>query len=238
MRKIRKQESSPGCLREFIEIQQQSGPPVVNLCYPEFKNPGKRQLLELLIQEQYGICGYTGAPVDERIESLQIPNTVAAYSNHIEHLKCQKVCRAELIEAGLEYGCDLCDDLEYQNMISALEVRGVKQEHFGAVYKGDNELCVWPTHEGCEERFRFHEADGRASGLDTGASAAVDVLHLNHDTLKGWRKAAIDGFLDPEVVVTREDLEAVVHAVETPENDKLPEFSFVIASVARQYLEI
>ncbi|RBP52900.1 hypothetical protein [Arenicella xantha] len=237
MRRIEKQAGTPDCLSEFIELQLQSGPPVVNLCYPEFKNPGKKQLHELLTREQFGICGYTGAPIDERIENLQVPRPKIAYSNHIEHLKCQEACKAELDAAGLEYGCDLCDDLAYHNMIAALEVRGVKEEHFGAVYKADNELRIWPTQDGCEERFRFHEVDGGVSALDPDAKHAVEVLHLNHDTLKGWRKAALDSFLDPEVIVTREDFERVVQAVEQSSNDKLPEFSFVIASVAKQYLE-
>ncbi len=123
-------------------------------------------------------------------------------------------------------------------MIAALEVRGVKEEHFGAVFKDDNLLPVWPTHEGCEQRFRFHEADGGVRGLDPDAVESVNVLNLNHDTLKGWRKAAVDSFLNSEVIVTREDFEDVLRVVENPRGDKLPEFSFVIASIVKQYLQI
>lgn len=237
MRKIEKQAYMPECLREFIELQQETGPPIVNLSYPNFQNPRKRQLQDFLTQEQFGICGYTGAPLDERIVNLDGPRSEIAYTNHIEHLKCQEACKAELEAAGGEYGCDLCEDLAYHNMIAALEIRGMEEEHFGAVYKRNNELRIWPTHDGCEERFLFQEADGAVSGLDPDAASSVGVLHLNHDTLKGWRKAAIDSFLDPEVISTRDDLEAVLRVVEGPTDGKLPEFSFAIASVARQYLQ-
>lgn len=238
MRRIVKQADEPECLSEFVKLQSESGPPVVNLCFPEFKNPRKQQLQEVLTHEQFGVCGYTGAPVDERIENLQTQRIQVCYSNHIEHLKCQEKCRTDLEAEGGEYGCDLCDDLAYDNLIAALEIRGVKEEHFGAVYKANNELPIWPTHDGCEERFRFQEVDGGVNGVDFDAENSIKVLHLNHDTLKGWRKAAIDSFLDPDVISTRDDFEAVLNAVENPSNQKLPEFCFAIASVARQYLQV
>jgi len=236
MRKIDKQPETPRCLAEFIELQQQIGPPVINLCYSCFQNPGHRELLHILTEEQFGICGYTGAPIDERVGNLVSQHNGIAYSNHIEHQKCQETCKAELEDQGLEHGCDLGDDLCYFNMIAALEIRGAEEEHFGAVYKGNNELQIWPTHDGCESRFRFLEGDGSVEGLDSDAQSSVEVLRLNHDTLKGWRKTAIDIFLDPQVVSTREDFEAVLSAVDSPKDGRLPEFSFSIASVARQYL--
>jgi len=236
MRKINKQTQTPQCLVEFIELQQQTGPPVVNLCYSCFQNPRHRELLRILTEEQFGICGYTGAPVDARIGKLP-PQDGVAYSNHIEHLKCQETCKAELEAQGLEHGRDLGEDLSYFNMIAALEIRGAEEEQFGAVYKANEELRVWPIHDGCESQFRFLEGDGSVEGLDSDAQESVKVLKLNHDTLKGWRKAAIDTFLDPAVVCTREDFEAVLSAVDTPKDGCLPEFAFCIASVARQYLQ-
>lgn len=237
MRKIIKQAETPECLAEFIKITREGEDPVVNLCYDEFKNPRKKKLLEILTDEQFGLCGYTGAPVDKRIINLQLPAEGVLLSNHIEHLKCQETCKAELADLGLIHGRDLCDDLSYFNMISALEIRGSADERFGAVFKDNNELAIWPTHDGCESRFRFREVDGEVEGLDEEAVSSIGVLKLNHDTLVGWRKAAIDTFLDPAVVSTREDFEAVLDAVDSPRNGRLPEFSFSIASVARQYLQ-
>lgn len=234
MRKIEKKSEVPECLRKFIEAQQ-SVSPVVNLCYKEF--PRKRSLLDELTKEQFGLCGYTGVPIDERIGTLVARLECVSYSNHIEHLKCQDSCKAELDTCGLEYGCCLGDDLAYGNMIAALEVRGVKDEHFGAVYKDNHNLPLWPTRDGCEARFEFREGDGSVRGLDLDAHTSVEVLYLNHETLKGWRKGAIDSFLDPNVISTREDMEAVLRAVNNPVDGKLPEFSFVIASIAKQYLK-
>ena len=227
MRKIEKQPDAPECLSGFVEIQLQSGPPVVNLWYRSFQKPRKPEFLKILTDEQFGLCGYTGAPVDERIGDLTLGETGIKISNHIEHLKCQEQCRKELEEQGMVYGCDLGDDLSYFNMIAALEIRGAEDEQFGAVFKDNNHLPVWPTHDGCEARFRFRESDGGVEGLDAEAITSVDVLRLNHDTLMGWRRAAIDTFLDPAVVISREDFEAVLAAVETPRVGDSQSFRFL-----------
>jgi hypothetical protein len=72
--------------------------------------------------------------------------------------------------------------------------------------------------------------------LNEDAEQSIDVLHLDHDTLKGWRKSAVDVWLDPEVIQTRKDFEEVAQAMEEPVEGKLPEYAFVIGSIAREYL--
>lgn len=233
MRRIIKSQT-PDCLQTFIDEQLAIKPKPVNLTYQCF--PKKRDLLAILTAEQFGLCGYTGAPVDERISTLESPSGQATFRSHIEHLKSQATCRLEVTESGGEYGSDLCDDLNYMNMIAALEVRGAESEHFGAVKKRDRVLPVLPIQEKCDECFRFREADGGIEGLTEAAKQSIDVLQLDHDTLKGWRKSAIDVWLDTEVIQTREDFEKVAQALEAPVEGKLPEFAFVIAAIAREYL--
>jgi hypothetical protein len=232
MRRIVKNQT-PKCLQTFIEGQLAIEPPV-NLTYRDF--PEKAALLAIFTAEQFGLCGYTGAPVDKRISYLTSPSGQATFRNHIEHLKCQAKCRQELADSGLEPGRDLGEDLSYVNMIAAIEVRGTESEHFGAVKKKDLALTVLPTQENCDECFKFREADGGIEGVNEDAIQSIAVLGLDHDTLKGWRISAIEAWLDPEVIQTRDDFENVVQAMERPIDGKLPEFAFVIESIAREYL--
>ncbi|CAB3730357.1 Uncharacterised protein [Achromobacter insolitus] len=233
MRRIVKNQT-PECLQTFIDGQLAIDPEPVNVTYRCF--PKKVELLAILTAEQFGLCGYTGVAVDERISALKNYSEQVTFGNHIEHLKSQTACRQELVDWGGEYGRDLCDDLSYVNMIAAVEVRGAEREHFGAVKKKALALSVLPTQEACGEYFKFRESDGGIEGMNDAAKQSITVLELNHDTLKGWRKAAIDAWLDPDVVQTREDFEKVAQAIEEPANGKLPEFAFVIGSIAKNYL--
>ncbi|MBU2642546.1 MAG: hypothetical protein KJ889_12150 [Gammaproteobacteria bacterium] len=233
MRSIAKSQT-PNCLQTFIDGQLAIQPEPVNLTYKDFR--AKADLLAILTAEQFGLCGYTGAPVDKRISNFKSPTGPATFRNHIEHLKCQATCKKELADCGGEFGRDLCDDLNYFNMIAAVEVRGAENERFGAVAKKDLPLLVLPTQEKCDEYFKFREVDGGIESWNKDAAQSISVLRLDHDTLIGWRKAAIDVWLDPEVIQTRQDLEEVAQAMEQPVEGRLPEFAFVIGSITKEYL--
>ncbi|PJJ96217.1 hypothetical protein CO611_09960 [Lysobacteraceae bacterium NML03-0222] len=233
MKRINK-NNTPDCIQSFIDRQLSIEPEPVNLTYRDF--PRKSELRDTLTREQYGICGYTGAPVDDRISKLQSNSSSVSFKNHIEHLKCQKICRIEIEAQGKEFGRVVADDLNYQNMIVALEVCGAAVERFGAVVKADQELPVLPTMEGCEKHFVFREADGSVEGADESGISSVAVLKLDHETLKGWRLSALSVWLDPDVIQTREDFIEVIQAVTTPVDERLPEFAYVIESVARSHI--
>jgi hypothetical protein len=226
----------PDCLQVFIAGQLAIEPEPVNLSYDDFR--AKPELLAILTAEQFGLCGYTGAPIDEsRISKLKAPSEKPAFKNHIEHLKCQSVCKKELLEAGQVFGRDFCQDLDYANMIAALEVRGAENEQFGAVIKADHLLPVLPIDAKCEKRFRYRENDAVVDGVDDDAKHSVGLLKLNHETLKGWRLSAIETWLAPDAFQTKEDLEKIISAVTMPKNGTLPEFAFVIEAVARSYID-
>lgn len=233
MKRITKGQA-PDCLQTFIDTQLAIDPEPVNLTYRNF--PRKADLRAILTEEQFGLCGYTGAPVDDRISQLTSANDEASFSNHIEHLKCQQRCREELEASGGEYGRDIGQDLDYQNLIAALEVRGAEAEHFGAVAKANQLLPVLPTQEGCGERFVFREGDGTVDGLDDNANTSIAVLALNHDTLKAWRSSAIAAWLDPSIVQTVNDFQDVLRAMTEPRHHRLPEYAFVIESIMKRYL--
>lgn len=219
MRKIEK-GTSPDCLNRWIELQR---PAEVNLTYGNFRD--KPALLSILINEQFALCGYTGLRVEPT-------------NSHIEHVKPQTACTAELEATGGKVGRDLCDDLNYYNMIAAITVNGAKP--FGASAKGgwyDPARFVSPLDEGCDERFAFDllgGVDARATN-DDAANKTIDVLKLRHPTLVDARRGTLEAFF-PTEMITRDYLEGVANRVDEPVEGELPEFSFVIKLVAEDLL--
>lgn len=226
----------PAYLQEFIDAQLAIDPEPINVTYRSFRE--KDRLLGDLTSEQHGLCGYTGAPIDaDRISHLSSASGDTVFKNHIEHLKSQAKCKQELQDSGKVVGKDLGDDLNYSNMIAALGMTGAESEHFGAEIKKNVALPVLPTQADCANHFEFQEVDGSVNGLTEEGRESIEVLQLDHSTLNGWRRSAIEAWFDPDVVQTREDFEEVIRAVENPVNGRLSEFSFVISAIARGYLE-
>ena len=102
MRYIRKPATPPPAIAAFLAVQIPIG---VNLDY-EHGFTRKPELRQELVEEQYGLCGYTGAPVDERVSKLgnhafaMKPGHRVVFSAHIEHLKPQSICQRELESQG------------------------------------------------------------------------------------------------------------------------------------------
>ena len=107
---------------------------------------------------------------------------------------------------------------------------------FGAVIKKNKSLPVLPTSFKCHKHFSYRQ-DGGVDGRTEAGSAAISILKLDHPTLCGWRQNAIDVWLDEEILQSREDLVAVISAIQTVVDERLPEFSFVIEAIALCYLE-
>jgi hypothetical protein len=226
----------PACLQDWVDVQL-AMEEVINVTYAQF--PSKKQLLGELTDEQFGLCGYTGAPIDEvRVSSLKISTaSPASFGNLIEHLKSQAACKQEVRSAGLTHGRVLADDLNYYNMIAALKVEGSKGEQFGAVIKEDKILPVLPTDSECHDHFSYRE-DGGIDGRTEAGSEAISILRLDHQTLCGWRVSAIEVWLDDDILQSREDITEVIEAVRKATDGKLPEFSFIIEAVASGYLDV
>src|SRR5271157_3078266 len=231
MRYMVKSADPPASIREWLVVQLPVG---LNLDYPSFND--KPALRRELIAEQYGLCAYTGTPIDERLVGYRDANLV--FQGHIEHVKPRSVCRAELIARGGNYGRDLCEDMDHRNLVAALEVKRnppARSEIFGAAAHGEEVLPVTPLQPGCEERFQFDE-NGGIHGLDEPARTTIGLLKLDHATLITWRRGAIAGFFPPDLVLTRVEIERLVEQLAQPTVGRLPEFSFCIRSYARSLL--
>ncbi|MEZ5385463.1 MAG: hypothetical protein R3F13_08110 [Prosthecobacter sp.] len=243
MRWIQKQAGQPSCITEFVcnQMAARGDWQQFRVDYPAFTRG--RNLLQLLMEEQHGLCAYTGAGIDVgRLPGHRPRNQVPPrhdywFKAHIEHLKSQRQCREEHESAGKVVGRDVGEDMDYRNMVAAIEVAGTTAEHFGASVRGDQPLSVIPTRQECEEAFYFFE-DGQVRGKHQDAEEAIRVLHLDHATLNRWRGAAIDLFLPERENTPAAELQTILDAVTQPANGQLPEFAFVIAQLARDYLTI
>jgi hypothetical protein len=233
MRYIEKIAEPPASIREWLEAQLPVG---LNLDYRSFND--KPRLRAELIAEQFGLCVYTGTPIGERLLGFHDDNLV--FQAHIEHLKAQSVCRAELESQGRRPGRDLGEDVDHRNLVAALEVKRnppARSEVFGAAARGNEEVPVKPTTMGCEERFEFDDRGG-VHGLDEPANVTIRLLRLDHPTLAGWRRGAIAGFFPADLALTREEIEQLVDRLAQPNGGKLAEFSFCIRSYARLLLRL
>jgi uncharacterized protein (TIGR02646 family) len=233
MRYIQKNDQPPASIREWREVQEPVG---VNLDYNSFTR--KPALRAELIAEQFGLCAYTGAPLDERLGGYQATDQNLVFQAHIEHIKPRRVCQEELEARGGVYGYEICEDMDHRNLVAALEVRRqppAQAEIFGAAAHGDELLPVTPVQPDCESRFQYGE-NGDISGADDDAKETIDLLKLDHTTLEGWRRGAIAGFFPPGEVLTREDVEKRISVLAAPTNGKLPEFNFCIRSYAESLI--
>ncbi len=233
MRYIQKSDEPPASIRGWLEVQE---PLRINLDYDSFTR--KPELRAELIAEQFGLCAYTGAPLDDRLGGYHGQVENLSFQPHIEHIKPRSVCQAELEVRGGEYGHEVCQDMDYHNLVAALEVKRkppAKSEIFGAAAHGDELLPITPIQPNCEIRFRFDE-NGGISGLDADAAKTVALLKLDHTTLEGWRRGAIAGFFPVGEALTRERIERIISVLNTPSAGRLAEFSFCINGYARSLL--
>ncbi|MEX1040849.1 MAG: hypothetical protein WDZ51_09480 [Pirellulaceae bacterium] len=198
MRYLEKPEAPPESIRQFLEAQRPVG---LNLDYKSGFTR-KAELLQELIAQQFGLCAYTGMPVDpDRLESLNTDQTRARgieYRAHNEHIKAQSVCRSEAEERGEEWGTVVAEDMDHRNIVAAVETRGASSEQFGATVRGNNPIPLPPTDPRCEVEFRYL-MNGIAEGTSQESRETIEVLRLNHRTLSDSRASWLDVFFRPTV---------------------------------------
>lgn len=149
----------------------------INYGYELIPSGLRQEIKDTLIDEQKGLCAYTGIGID-------------ASHSHIEHLLPQAHCRR-----GRE-------DVEYRNMVACFPAPGNAYVPFGALRKAhwpslaEKHFFVSPRSAGCEARFTFNMR-GRISVAknDEAARETVKRLGLDHKELEGLRNDAINSTL-------------------------------------------
>jgi hypothetical protein len=232
MRWIQKQVE-PLSLAQFLAA---NGPIGVNLDYDKGFTR-KAQLLQELCTEQFQLCGYTGTPLDtSRLSRLDGPMGIV-FRSHVEHIKSQATCIREQRGRHETPGTVAGEDVDYHNVIAALEVRGTDAERFGAVTRESDIVPMPPTQPACETEYLYLET-GYVVARSTAADLSITDLRLNHDTLALWRLGAMDTFLPLREQTPSSELQSIIQVMTEPSNGILPEFAFVIAQLARDYLDM
>ncbi|MCK6603988.1 MAG: TIGR02646 family protein [Ignavibacteriaceae bacterium] len=207
--------SPPDLIVEWINRRRIVSEESVKFEY--LQNPEKEDLRKILLAEQYHLCCYT---------QLRL----IAERSHIEHLIPQSVS----IEAGR-----FSETVSYNNLVAAFS-----DDEFGARYKSDwpsdteKSDFVKPTDKSCSERFEY-----TGSGLvkpadnDTSAQKTIEKLNLNHPRLvKKRRETYLNQFLTVKGGMKKKDLRNKIKFLATPENGKLPEFSFILTYLLKKKL--
>ncbi|GAA4355947.1 hypothetical protein GCM10023185_19280 [Hymenobacter saemangeumensis] len=225
MRKIDKISAAPSCLADWVVRKEKSG----KAKYKEFKGTEcAKEFRQVLLEEQFGLCAYTGS---------KIQNGTNALTEHI--YPCSKV-KSDL---GTSYGRKAGRDLDYHNMLAALDAKSSKEETYGAHAKEDNYdelLFVSPLDIACESAFVYEE-NGKIKWHDDKGEYTANLLKLWHETLQRERRGAIqEYFPDPNdpygVFPTFDEIKNISQTIMQPVNGVLPRFCFVIKAVADSYL--
>ena len=145
--------------------------------YNELRAAEKQSLFDALIAEQGSICGYTMKRIDRD-------------TAHIEHIKPQSLCRAELQGS----------DLDYRNLIACYPRNGMKARYqYGARHKddwweNDGKDFVSPLYQECEDHFHF-DLNGNITSSDIAGATTIGILALNHKSLTEERKRVLEEFI-------------------------------------------
>ena len=210
--------SSPELRRWF------KGQPIVdgrriNVSYDDMPPDVKEAVKQSLLDEQGGLCCYTGIRMDED-------------KSHIEHLKPQSRC---VDHEDVDH-----EDVDYANLLAAYPSNECP---FGARAKDewyDVQLLVSPLDKRCESCFRFDLSGGikPANENDPAVIETIRRLCLDHGSLTEMRKQAINKALFPR---SHRRSEAQLYKITQSycarnTRRQFPHFCFVIQQTAQELL--
>ena len=147
--------------------------------YRNLPSKEKGILLKALVKQQGKICAYTMRRIDTD-------------TSHVEHIKPESICRQEMRGS----------DLDFQNMVACFPREGMRRKYrYGAQEKdnwweNEGELFLSPLRNTCEIHLKFNlKGEVLAANDNVAALKTIDVLNLNHNSLKDDRKRAIQEFI-------------------------------------------
>jgi uncharacterized protein (TIGR02646 family) len=177
-----------------------------------------RQAIKMrLVQEQGGLCCYTG-------------RSIRPETSHIEHMKPQARCINH-------------EDTDYDNLLAAHPASDAKSKcSYGAHEKGnwyDQHQFVHPRRQDCEQRFRYRDS-GRVVPMsqdDRGAAETIQRLQLDHPELQRMREQVIYEALF-EKRLGDAQVRRLMEAMDQRDADgNFRPFCFVIKQACERYLK-
>lgn len=217
MKYIRK-GTPPAELRRWFEDQPIENGQRLNCGYRQMPGEVKSTVKQRLLEEQGGLCCYTGRRVNEQ-------------SSHIEHFKPQSLCREH-------------EDIDYNNLLAAFPGDKERRCAYGAHAKDDwydETLLISPLHSSCEGYFRFNQyGQIRANNeKDQRAKETIKRLRLDDHSLTELRRQAIDSALYPKQhPMSQAQLQSVVERYcMRDKNGYFPHFCYIIVQAAQELLK-
>ena len=186
--------------------------------WENFQKPEKIDVLDSLLQEQGFICCYCGQRIDRK------------YS-HIEHFKPRHP--------------HVALSLDYSNLLSSCPGHGKDDpdkspQEFCGHHKKDKELPISPLDKDCGTNFRYSgsgEVFSNSESLSCPVKETIEILALNHSTIRRAREEAIEGILQDIDTFSDDDLRKLMSSYNQPDaTGKLEEFCNVIIHVLKQYI--
>ena len=186
--------------------------------WENFRKPQKSEVLDSLLQEQGFICCYCGQAIDRK-------------HSHIEHFQPRthypslSVDYFNLLACCPGYGKDDPDKTP---------------QEFCGHYKKDQELPISPLDRDCSTHFRYSgcgEVLSNSESPSCPVKETIEILALNHPTLKRAREEAIEGILQDIDTFSDDELRKLMSSYDQPDaTGKLEEFCNVIIYTLSQYL--
>jgi len=191
-------------------IDQDGNP--MNWTYEHDIGHDLREILKRsLVNEQGGICGYTGL-------------RISVEESHVEHIKPQNLCVNH-------------EDVDYNNLIAAYPAGKCE---FGARAKDgwyEEHEFITPLQPNCEQAFSyFPDGDISPRNPDHGpAVRTIRELNLWCPALKKIRESAIEAIFERDL--SRQELESFITILDQRQEDSLfIPLCFVIKDVLRSYM--
>lgn len=209
----------PSELRKWFNEQPIENGRRINCSYRSLPSSIKHVIKARLLEEQGGICCYTGIQVSDG-------------ESHIEHFKPQSRCA--------EY-----EDVDYRNLLAAYPGDNQHRCAFGAHAKGDwfdAEKLISPLRQDCETRFRYRQ-NGHvepADSHDEKAVATIRHLKLDDPQLVELRKQVVRTVLyrGGEPLSDRQLKLIAERYCGRDRSGRFPQFCFVVGQAANELLHM
>ncbi len=190
--------------------------------------PSFRKLRDLLNQEQGGVCCYCGLNL----------NYTNVSTRSVEHVK-PKSKYVELVGdyTNLLLSCRLTD-IDNADSTKPLTAQESKKNIHCDPQKANKELYHTPLDMDCADFFEYN-LDGTVKGTDANATADIQTLNLNCQSLIDKRIAAISTLLFPidTEPLSNEDYQTIANNIGNRDsNGNYREFYFVIQGVIPKLL--
>ncbi|MEH2219387.1 MAG: hypothetical protein V7K72_20140 [Nostoc sp.] len=193
-----------------------------------------KAVTDLLVEEQGGLCAYSGMPIKGYIEIEKNGTKYHKCYCHIDHVKAQDHC--------IPY-----ETVTYSNMVACYPgpnpehktpYGGEKKGKWPDYAKGEQTLFVSPLDQSCETRFLFNLiGEIKHNEGDKPAETTINKLGLDDEQLRKLRQGAIQGTLGLKNTLPLKDARSRLTKLQSPQTGRLEPFCFVLIQALQIHIK-